>query len=160
MNTLVNCPACGFRGRLPDAVTSLRSVVCPQCRAAVPVEQLRRAAATVAAVADASFPIWVDSPPVDQTPLPAAVVAPESEEYNGDFMKDEAGRFAQYVAARLAELHTKRTQLADAENRFERMTMEQKQSVARARGATAAEAARQAEREQTLRTQSAAFAVR
>src|SRR3954470_22744495 len=102
MNSLVNCPGCGFRGRLPEALAALKTIVCPQCRTTVPVEQLRRGAVEIE---DASYPIWVDGAPTDPTPLPPPT---EPEPYSGDYMKDEAGRFAQYVAARLGELHKKR----------------------------------------------------
>ena len=42
MNALANCPGCGFRGRLPDAHAGMKTTVCPNCKIAVPVEQLRR----------------------------------------------------------------------------------------------------------------------
>src|SRR5688572_1800016 len=152
MNALVNCPGCGFCGRLPDALAALKSIVCPQCKTTVPVEQLRRGAVEVE---DASYPIWVDSP-VDRTPFPPT----EPEPYTGDYMKEEARRFAQYVAARLGELHKKRMQLAEAECRFESMTMGQKQDLHRARAATLADAERLKEREELLCEREAALSAR
>ena len=112
MNALVNCPGCGFRGRLPDGLSGLKSIVCPQCKTTVPVEELGHGPAPAD---DAAYPIWVDDTPGDRAPAPPAEPGP----YTGDYMKDEAGRFAQYVAARLGELHKRRLELADAENRFE-----------------------------------------
>ena len=155
MNTLVNCPGCGFRGRFPDALASLRTIVCPQCKSAVAVDQLRRGGV---AGEDASYPIWVDARPVDRTPVPATAAEPEL--YSGDFMKEEAGRFAQYVATRLAELHKKRAQLADAESRFELMTMEQKQEVHRARAGVTSDGARVKEREAALQARAADLVAR
>ena len=132
MNALVNCPGCGFRGRLPDAPAARKTTVCPNCKLAVPVEQLRRDAPPAS---DESYPIWVDGTPPPRAPLAPA----EAEAYTGDYMADEAGRFAQYVAARLGELHKRRLELAEAEGRFESMTMERKQDMHRGRGAVAAE---------------------
>jgi chromosome segregation ATPase len=134
MNSLVICPGCGFRGQLPDGLAGLKSVVCPQCQTSVPVEQLRRGAVPTE---DASYPIWVDGAPGDHTPLPA-----EPPVYTGDYMKDEAERFAQYVGLRLGDLHKRRLQLAEAENRFESMTMAQKQDLYRARAAASADTER------------------
>lgn len=139
MNALANCPGCGFRGRLPDAHAGTKTTVCPNCKIAVPVEQLRRDAPSAS---DEAYPIWVDGtpPPRAAAPEPRALPAPdEPEAYSGDYMRDEAGRFAQYVAARLGELHKRRLELAEAESRFESMTMERKQDMHRGRGAVAAE---------------------
>jgi hypothetical protein len=162
MNSLVICPGCGFRGQLPGSVGSLKSVVCPQCQTAVPVEQLRQGTAPAE---DPSRPIWVDGLPADQvrpndrTPLPAPA-PPVPALYTGDYMKEEAGRFAQYVEARLGELQKKRFQLADAENRFEAVTMGQKQDLFRARAAASADAERLKEREAELQAKEAAVAAR
>ncbi len=130
MNALVTCPGCGARGRLPHAVGVLASVGCPRCRTAVPVEQLQ---AHAVPADDPSAPVWVDGPPAD------------AGAYTGNYMKDEAGRFAQYVAARLAELHKRRSELTEAENRFESATMDRKQDAHRQGAALASEAARQEE---------------
>lgn len=153
MNALVNCPGCGFRGRLPESLAALKTIVCPQCKSAVPVEQLRKGAVPAE---DATYPIWVDGLPGDRTPPPPD----EPAEYTGDYMKEEAGRFAQYVAARLGELHKKRLQLAEAENRFESMTMGQKQDLHRGRAATEAEAERLKEREAALQAKETALGER
>lgn len=200
MNTHVNCPNCRFRGRLSDALATLRTIVCPRCKAAVTTDQLRRGM-SARSLDDATFPIFVEpapehtpapeggavavqaapaglgervavppEPPVDRTPPPVATLAPlaavapapaaEAEPYSGDYMKEEAGRFAQYVAARLAELQKKRAQLADAESRFERMTMDQKQELYRARAATTAASAGLTDREAALQAQAVALAAR
>src|SRR5262245_53333033 len=135
MNSLVNCPACGFRGQLPNALPATASIVCPQCKTAVAVAQLRQGAVPADG---ASLPIWVDGAPVERAPgdhAPverAPVPPPVPESYDSDYMKEEAGRFTQYVTARLGELHKKRFQLTEAENRFESMTMGQKQEIHRA----------------------------
>jgi hypothetical protein len=107
----------------------------------VPVDQLRR----VTAATDASNPIWVDDADTRPSEPPSTVPIPvqaESDAYTGDFMREEAERFAQYVAARLGELHRKRLQMAEAENRFESITIEQKQEISRFRVAVAAESER------------------
>jgi hypothetical protein len=159
MNSLVNCPGCGFRGRLSGTATGLKTIICPQCKVAVSVDQLRRLAAPGD---DASFPIWVDAVPGDRTPIPTDRLPypGEPEPYAGDYMKDEVGRFAQYVAARLGELHKRRLELAEAENQFESITMERKQEVHRQRGAVAAEAERLKEREAALAAKEAALVAR
>lgn len=201
MNMHVNCPNCRFRGRLSDALATLRTIVCPRCKAAVTTDQLRRGM-SAKSLDDASFPIFVEpsadhtpapesggavvvqaapaglgervaasEPPVDRTPPPVATLAPlaavdpapvgtEPEPYSSDYMKEEAGRFAQYVAARLGELQKKRAQLADAESRFEQMTMDQKQELYRARAATTTASTRVTDRESALQAQAAALAVR
>lgn len=179
MKKHVYCPGCGFRGKLPAALGALTSVVCPQCRTTVPVEQLdnfqRRSA-------DESFPIRVDPsrPDLELPPVPAhsgppravvrPVVRPRAEEalpvaeevpdappappapaqYVGEFMRAEADRFEQYVNARLAEVQKKRAALADAESKFEQMTMAQKQELGLARAATAAETDRLKSRDAEL----------
>lgn len=204
MKKHVYCPGCGFRGKLPASLAALTSVVCPQCRTTVPVEQLdnfqRRAA-------DPLFPIRVDPsrpdlelpplpepprgallrPPVEE-PLPVAeevpdappaVVAPragaeptvpdvvrgaptlpEVTTYVGDFMKAEAARFEQYVNARLAEVRKKRAALAEAESKFEQMTMAQKQEIGLARAVNVAEADRLKTREMELSTRAAELVAR
>src|SRR5262245_40476472 len=164
MNSIVNCPGCGFRGRLPDNLTGLKSIICPQCNVNVAVDQLKRV--TVPAD-DASHPIWVDNgrggrisnaPP----PLPRVLAdtpAPE-ETYAGDYMKDEAARFTQYVTARLAELHKRRLELAEAENRFEQITMEKKQEMNRQRGGVTAEAEAIKQRAAALQEKEAALVER
>jgi hypothetical protein len=143
MNTLVNCPGCGFRGRLPDALVGLKTLVCPQCKTAVQVDQLRRHATPAT---DETYPIWVDGnpPPRRVASEPRVLPEPPAEEgtYLGEYMKDEATRFAQYVAARLAEIHKRRLELTEAENRFESMTMERKQEIHHSRGAVNAESER------------------
>src|SRR5580765_2830880 len=103
MNTLVTCPGCGFIGGLPPEASGMQSVICPNCRTAIPVEAFRQPALPAA---DDVLPICVDGAPQplqSVQSLPAPVADPEP--YTGDFMKDEAERFSQYVAARLAELH-------------------------------------------------------
>lgn len=151
MNTQVNCPGCGFRARLPDALAGVKSVVCPQCKTAVPVESRG---------ADALPPIWVDGSASDRAPAPARPAPPEPEPYTGEYMKDEAERFAQYVAARLAELHKKRMQLAEAECKFEAQALDQKQELHRVRAATAADAERLKEREAAVAAKEAALTAR
>lgn len=153
MNTIVHCPGCGFRGRLPAGLAALKTIVCPKCRAVVAVDEVRRAATAD----DDSFPIWVDGPTAD-----AVVTPPRAEEpaYVGDYMKEEAERFAQYVAARLAELHKKRHELADAECRFEAMTMDRKQQLHRQHGALTATTDALAQREAALGAKEAALAAR
>lgn len=161
MNSLVNCPGCGFRGRLPDALAGLKTIICPQCKSAVPVEQLRRHATDAT---DETYPIWVDGTPPPRRAVcePRVLPEPPVEEatYTDDYMKDEATRFAQYVAARLADLHKRRLELAEAENRFESMTMERKQEMHRARGAVAAESDRLKERETALQAKETGLVAR
>jgi hypothetical protein len=165
MTLLANCPGCGFRGRLPAALTGIKTIVCPNCTAAVPLEQVRQQSAPTA---DGMFPIWVDGVPqsrIEATDSPSetttlsargdaptvaarpdASPAVESELVPGDYMKDEAARFAQYVAARLGELKRRRMELAEAECRFETLTMERKQELFRTHGVVAAETERLKER--------------
>lgn len=187
MNSLVKCPGCGFCGRLPDGLSALTSIVCPQCRRTVPLDQLRHGAVPVD---DVSCPIFVDSTPSHTptsvsvsmptpAPAPAPALAPRSttaptppprpapaapatepEPYSGAFMKDEAERFAQYVAERLGELHRKRIELAEAENRFEAMAMGHKQEFHRARAATAAEVDRFRELEAAVLAKEAGLVAR
>lgn len=158
MNLIVNCPGCGFRGRPPASLVGLKSIVCPNCRTAVPVGEVRGRAAPAP---DDSFPIWVDGEPVTPPPV-AAAVAPQAETpaYAGDYMKDEAGRFEQYVAARLGELHKKRRELTDAECKFEQMTMQRKQELHRQQAALTAAADDQGRREVALKDREAAVAAR
>jgi hypothetical protein len=140
MNSLVTCPGCGFTGRLPDDVAGLRTIICPQCHTSIPVGPLRPSQSIQ--VDDSALPISVEGPvtpavsqgfPVTHSPVP-------DDGYGADFMKEEAARFAQYVAARLGELHKRRRELAEAENRFEATTMEQKSAIHRQRGQLAAQA--------------------
>jgi hypothetical protein len=160
MNSYVNCPGCGFRGRLPDELAGLKTIVCPQCKTAVQVDQLRRHAMSAQ---DETYPIWVDGTPGPR-PAPAEPCVlpapPEEESYVGDYMKDEAARFAQYVAARLSELHGRRLELAEAENRFESMTMERKQELHRQHGAVVAEAEQLRQREAALQAKEAGLVAR
>jgi hypothetical protein len=221
MKKHVYCPGCGFRGKLPASLGALTSVVCPQCRTTVPVDQLdnyqRR-------TGDESFPIRVDPsrPDIELPPLPAPLQAvpprplapapraaappqpqppveealpvaeevqesppeppvvapraraaptlpdvagpaptvPEITTYDGDFMKAEAARFEQYVNARLAEVQKKRAALADAESKFEQMTMTQKQELGRARAANVAEADRLKARDAELSARAAELVAR
>lgn len=156
MNTIVNCPACGFRGRLPAGLAALKTVVCPKCRASVAVDGVRRAATAE----DDSFPIWVDD---GAAPAPDAAITPARTEepmYAGDYMKEEAERFAQYVAARLAELHKRRHELADAECRFEALTMDRKQHLHRHQAAQTATTDELARREADVQAKEGAFAPR
>jgi len=159
MNSIVNCPGCGFRGRLPDGLSGLQTIVCPQCKTAVPVEQLRLHAIPDG---DTSFPIWVDSPPGGQPALPAPRVLPNPsvENYAGDYMKEEAERFAQYVAARLGELHKRRMELAEGESRFEATAMERKQDLHRQHSALLAEAERIQQRAAALQAKETALVAR
>jgi hypothetical protein len=154
MNSIVNCPGCGFRGRLPDGLAGLKTIICPQCKINVAIDSLRRVAVPAE---DASHPIWVDNTPGQRiaTNVPRVLVDTpvEEETYAGDYMKDEAARFAQYVAARLSELHKRRLELTEAENRFEQITMEKKQEIARQRGAVGAEAETLKQREAALQAE-------
>src|SRR5689334_15750883 len=129
MNTLVICPGCGFRGGLPPEAAGMQSVVCPNCRTVIPVEAFRRPAPPAA---EEAHPICVDGAPQRRRSLRASARSAhpgpvDPEPYTGGFMQGEAERFAQYVATRLAELHRRRHELADAECRFESGTMAQKQ---------------------------------
>lgn len=155
MNTLVICPGCGFRGRLPEGLSRLETIVCPQCRTEVAVQQLQ---STATSVDDASYPIWVDDQPQRPAP-PDAALAPQ-EPYTGEFMKEEAERFSQYVTARLTELHRRRLEMAEAENRFELMTMERKQDLVRHREAILAEREALRDREQALQAKEEMLAAR
>lgn len=161
MNTVVNCPGCGFRGRLPDGLNGLKSIVCPQCKINVALDQLRRQAVTTE---DASYPIWVDGTTTVKrsanAPRPPADTPPPDENYAGDYMKDEAARFAQYVSARLGELHKRRLELAEAENRFEQLTMERKQEFNRQRVGIGAEEEATKKREAALQAKVAALVAR
>lgn len=161
MNLIVNCPGCGFRGRLPGNLVGLKTIVCPNCRTAVPVAEIRSRAAPEP---DDSFPIWVDgepaTAPVLATPRVVTPPKPEVPTYAGDFMKEEAARFEQYVAARLSELHKKRHELAEAESKFEAMTMQRKQELHRQQGALAASTDELTRRELELKSREAALAAR
>jgi hypothetical protein len=167
MNMIVTCPGCGFSGRLPASLAGLRSVICPNCKTAVPIEQVR---ARSMPAPDDTFPIWVDGTPGSTgTPVSPALPAPrtgavealpEPDEYPGDYMKEEAARFTQYVAARLNDLHKRRAELATAESRFETATMEQKQEIYRGRGAIVAEAERLKARGAELQTKETALVAR
>ena len=86
MNSLVSCPGCGFTGRMPDNVAGLRTIICPQCKTSIPVEQAQRQSVSIS---DALFPIRVDSTP---SSAPATVPPIEVDPYSGDYMKDEAVR--------------------------------------------------------------------
>ncbi|HEY1186436.1 MAG TPA: hypothetical protein VGE74_02215 [Gemmata sp.] len=155
MNLIVNCPGCGFRGRLPDNLLGLKTVVCPNCNTAVPVAEMKGRAAPAP---DDSFPIWVDGEPA----APPAGHAPPAEApiYTGAYMKEEAARFEQYVAARLSELHKKRHELAEAECRFEAVTMQRKQELHRQQGALTVATDELARRERELSAREAALATR
>jgi hypothetical protein len=214
MKKHVYCPGCGFRGKLPASLGTLTSVVCPQCRTTVPVEQLdnfqRR-------TADPLFPIRVDpsradlelpplpEPPQPVPPRPRAVAPPPpprprpapppvedalpvAEEvpdappeppapptvvtrataptvpdvltYEGDFMKAEAARFEQYVNARLAEVQKKRAALAEAESKFEQITMAQKQELGLSRAANTVEADKLKARDAELSARAAELVAR
>jgi uncharacterized protein (DUF3084 family) len=158
MNVLANCPGCGFRGRLPGTLSGVKTIVCPNCKTAVPVDQLRQ---SDAAPADDTFPIWVDGAPTVAAPIPpVSVEVSEPLTYAGDYMKDEAVRFAQYVAARLSELHARRRELAEAESRFESMTMEKKQELFRTHGAVARDIEQLKGREAAVQAREAALATR
>ena len=142
MNLIVNCPGCGFRGRLPDGLGDLQTVICPSCQTVVSLDEIRDRPAP-SPVQDDSFPIWVDSgaaappEPGATVPPPAPVAPPPREEpiYTGDYMAAEAEHFSQYVAARLTELHQRRHELTEAESRFEVVTMQRKQELHRQQGA-------------------------
>ncbi|VTR91803.1 unnamed protein product [Gemmata massiliana] len=176
MNLIVNCPGCGFRGRLPEGLGDLQTVVCPNCQTVVSLDEIRNRAAPTP---DDSFPIWVDSgshpPPEHVTSVtPAAVVPgnmgapvlpppqrpPEEPIYTGNYMAEEAERFSQYVAARLSELHARRAELADAESRFEAVTMQRKQELYRQQGALAQAADDLARRETAVTTKEADLVAR
>src|SRR5262245_16119066 len=234
MNTVLHCPGCGFRGRLPDHVARLQTIICPNCKTVIPLDQLQQAAETLP---DATIPIRVDdgfirnaqvanaqaanaqvanpqatvetprtpvqaqppTPPPQPTPqpqpqpqlpvqvpqtvlqqpqMPAQMLQPQvarpqtvnsqpifpkptlpqttppqpqipppqippaplpqpplpqgaSDEpaYTGEYMKEEATRFAKYVAARLAEVQKKRQDLTNAESTFENLYMTRKQEM-------------------------------
>lgn len=180
MKKHVYCPGCGFRGKLPASLGALTSVVCPQCRTTVPVDQLDNYQQRTS---DETFPIRVDPsrPDLELPPLPAAQPVlpraaarnavrraeeplPVAEEvpitYTGNFMKAEAAQFEQYVNARLAELKKKRAALADAESKFEQLTMAQKQDIGRAHVANAAEADRLRARDTELTARTAELVAR
>ncbi|MDY3555853.1 hypothetical protein R5W24_004999 [Gemmata sp. JC717] len=161
MNLIVSCPGCGLRGRLPDNLLGLKTIVCPKCRTAVPVAELLNRASPVA---DDSFPIWVDgeftTAALAQAPQAPAPSKAEEPVYAGDFMKEEAARFEQYVAARLGELHKKRRELAEAECKFEALTMQRKQELHRQQGALAATSDEVAKRERDLQAREAALQTR
>jgi chromosome segregation ATPase len=154
MNSLVNCPGCGFTGRLPDDVASLRTIICPQCRTSIPIQQGRPSIQ----VDDSALPlsVSVDSP---ASPAPQGFPPPD-DGYGSDYMREEATRFAQYVAARLGELHKRRLDLAEAENRFEAATMERKQDIHRQRGTLAAQAAQMNEHVAAIQAKEAALVAR
>lgn len=156
MNPLVMCPGCGFRGRLPEGLSQLKTIVCPQCRTEVALQQLQP---TATPVDDASYPIWVDDQPHRPAPPPDPALPPH-EPYTGEFMKEEAERFSQYVTARLTELHRRRLEMAEAENRFELMTMERKQDLVRHREAILAEREALRDREQALQAKEEMLAAR
>jgi hypothetical protein len=165
---------------LPDELSGIKTIVCPNCKTAVPVEELRQ---NTVALAGETLPIFVDGTPmgprgvppgpepvaprVVPPPAPELVVprvvpppAPEPVAYTGDYMKDEAARFTQYVTARLNELQKRRHDLAEAEHRFESMTMERKQELFRAQGALVVETERLREREAAIQAKEAALAAR
>ncbi|WP_157470020.1 hypothetical protein [Gemmata sp. SH-PL17] len=170
----MNCPGCGFRGRLPEGLGDLQTVVCPNCQTVVSLDEIRSRSVPAP---DDSFPIWVDSgshPPAEHVTsvTPAAVVpgnasvapvhavapsAPsprpaEEPIYTGDYMAEEAERFSQYVAARLSELHARRAELAEAESQFEAVTMQRKLELHRQQGALAKTAEDLARREALVTT--------
>jgi hypothetical protein len=165
MDVFANCPGCGFRGRLPGALSGIQTIICPNCKMAVPVGEIRQRSGPTGD--DTPLPIWVDgtptargeSPPV-RSEAPSLPAVPEPETYTGDYMKDEAARFAQYVATQLGELHKRRLVLAEAENRFESMTMEQKQGLFRAHSSVAAEHAKLNERESAVQAKETTLAAR
>jgi hypothetical protein len=163
MNAIVHCPACGFRGLLPASHAALKSIVCPKCHANVSLAEVRQLAenATDDSIS-ISLPIWVDGEPGTNVHAPPPEVRPQAEmpAYTGDYMKDEAARFSQYVAARLSELHKRRHELADAECRFEAMTMERKQELYRQQAAILTMAEETQRRELTLQQQLAALTAR
>jgi hypothetical protein len=155
MSTILNCPGCGFRGKLPESMTGVQSIGCPQCHTVIPIDQLPP---TAPASGDAS-PICVDGGAglSGAIGLPAAVMplgfpAPTSAngDYSGDYMRDEAVKFAQYTTQRLGELHRKRMELAEAESRFEAMCVSQKQTIHDQRMANAARANELSRREAEL----------
>lgn len=161
MNSVVNCPGCGFRGRLPDKLAGLKTIVCPQCKVNVAVEQLRKHAVPSE---DASYPIWVDGTSTRRSVSAVTRAATDTpapdETYPGDYMKDEAARFAQYVSARLGELHKRRLELAEAENRFEQMTMERKQEINKQRVGVDTEGTSLKQRAAALQAKEAALVAR
>ncbi len=164
MYSLVNCPGCGFCGRLPNGLAALKVIVCPQCKLAVPVEQLWQHGVETS---DESYPIWVGAAPGSrQTPRPLVIQTPPPRsaggepDYVGEYMKEEAARFAQYVNERLSELQKRRLELTEAENRFESQAMERKQELHRHHGAVTTAAEKLAQRESALQTKEAGLVAR
>jgi hypothetical protein len=159
MSVFAKCPGCGFRGRLPAALSGSKPIVCPNCKTAVPVDQLRQHGAPPT---DDTLPIWVDSSPtpVGESPPPVHSEPPASPAYAGSYMKEEGVRFAEYVAARLSELHARRLELAAAENRFESVTMERKQELFRIHSGVTADSEQLKEREAAFRATESALAAR
>jgi hypothetical protein len=173
MNVLAICPGCGFRGRLPGTLTGIKTIICPNCKVAVPTEEIRQ---STEPSGDGMFPIWVDGtpqprrdlvlpreevPPVREEAPPVrekVPPVPQPEPYPSDFMKDEVARFNQYVTARLTELHKRRLELAEAEHRFESMTMEKKQELYRAQAAASTGTEQLREREAAVQAKEAEFA--
>ncbi|MCI0703348.1 MAG: hypothetical protein L0241_19895, partial [Planctomycetia bacterium] len=71
----------------------------------------------------------IKQPAVIQQPAPAIQATPEANPYTGEYMKDDAARFAKYVAARLADIQKKRQELTTAESNFETLYMTRKQEL-------------------------------
>jgi DNA repair exonuclease SbcCD ATPase subunit len=146
MEAVVSCPNCGLRARLPGSYRG-GQLACPKCK---------NSFTPPAPDGESEFSVWVGDPSAIAAPPQAMMPDPEDSAAHLQWLREETGRFNEFIAASLAMIEKRRHELVAIESRAEALYLPREQELNRQLAAVAARNERLAAREAELAEREAA----